>query len=203
MKKLYDVYWPDGDVVTPPIIMRESERIPQYLEFVKSFSTCVQAGGNVGVYPKILAKKFETVLTFEPDLENFMCLDVNVGELNVKKFNSALGDCVGKVKTFRVDSEKQNYGATQTMASDHGVQVIRIDDLGLASLDFLMLDIEGWEQFALNGAKATIQKYNPVISLELKGLGDKHGYTDAYTKGWLSALGYKIIKQIGRDWVFV
>ena len=41
-----------------------------------------------------------------------------------------------------------------------------IDDLNLTECDLIMLDVEGYELHALNGAIETIKKYGPVICIE-------------------------------------
>jgi len=204
MRKYEKYYWPTGDRRTPFIVMNESKRIPLYLKWVNNFSTCLQAGGNVGVYANILAESFSKVITVEPDSENYECLNRNVTKPNVVKIHAALSSEVGFVDTFRPDFEKENYGATQIKKTEVGIKTVRIDDMNLDSLDFLMLDIEGWEHFALLGAAQTIEKFKPTISLELKGLGKKNGYTDQQTKDWLNkTFGYTIKEEIGKDWIFV
>jgi FkbM family methyltransferase len=203
MRTIKDYYWPDNDLRTPEIVLGESLRIPLYLKFVSKFTTCIQAGGNVGVYSNILANHFEKVITVEPDPENYACLDLNVTNSKIEKINGALGCTTGTVSTYRPISEKCNYGATQVRITDTGIKIFKIDEFNLSSLDFLMLDVEGWEQDALQGGRETILKYKPTISLELKGLGRSRGYPDDYTIKWLEDLcGYKVKSRIGRDVVF-
>ena len=41
-----------------------------------------------------------------------------------------------------------------------------IDELDLPSCGLIQLDVEGYEYFALLGARRTIEKYHPVIMVE-------------------------------------
>lgn len=44
-----------------------------------------------------------------------------------------------------------------------------MQDQGLTRLDFLKCDVEGYEQYVLPSLKETIQKYLPVLQIELSG----------------------------------
>jgi FkbM family methyltransferase len=50
----------------------------------------------------------------------------------------------------------------------HEVQVVTIDSLGLADLQHIKLDAEGFEQEVLEGARATLTRCRPVLSLEVE-----------------------------------
>ena len=80
--------------------------------------------------------------------------------------------------------------------------MIPIDSLGVVDCDFLQLDVEGSEHEALLGAVATIEAGWPVITLELKGLGERYGYTDENTITWLKFMGYSIADRVNRDVIF-
>lgn len=81
-------------------------------------------------------------------------------------------------------------------------EIIPIDDLGVTDCDLLQLDIEGYEHLALLGAIETITASSPVICLELKGIGEKYGYTNEATIFFLETLGYKVATKIHNDYVF-
>lgn len=195
-------YWPIKDRVTPMVVLREAARIPAYLKHVTRRQVCVQAGGNCGVYAQILAGFFKTVHTFEPDPENWECLNLNITAPNVTKTFAALGSSPGTVETWRTEKEAANYGATQVRPAATGAPIVLLDDCHLPALDFLFLDVEGWETPTLHGAEQTIRRFKPTISLELKGLGAQHGYNEAELVQWLLGLGYQEAEKIGRDIIF-
>lgn len=195
-------YWPERDKTAPLIVLRESAKIPLYLKHCQRRGVCIQAGGNCGVYAQILAHYFKQVFTFEPDLENWKCLNINVTAKNVTKSYAALGNAPGKVETWRTEKDAANYGATMVRSANEGVDIVRVDDLGLSGLDFFMLDVEGFELPALQGAKQTIIKFKPTIAVEIKGLGQHHGYTDNELMAWLTGISYNETTRIGRDVIF-
>lgn len=67
----------------------------------------------------------------------------------------------------------------------------RIDDLGLEECDLIHLDIEGYEEKALEGAIETIKKFKPTIVTE-HSRGEK----------MLVDLGYELKKKLRMDTLF-
>jgi FkbM family methyltransferase len=167
---------------------------------MNQFRTVIQAGGNIGVYPATMAGQFERVITVEPDLTNYQALLLNVaGHANIEHHWAAFGDKIG---TASVDHPyPENIGAHQLKAGSD-VRVLTIDSFCVDNCDFIQLDIEGYEHLALLGAEKTIKKTYPVITLELKGLGSRYGYTDEDTIGLLQGWGYEIVGRVNRDVIF-
>jgi len=167
---------------------------------LNQFRTVIQAGGNIGVYPATMAGQFERVITVEPDLVNYQALLLNVaGHDNIEHHRAAFGD---KHRTAAVDHPyPENIGAHQLKAGND-VQVIPIDALEVDDCDFIQLDIEGYEHLALLGAERTIKKTHPVITLELKGLGSRYGYSNEDTIELLASWGYEIVGRVNRDVIF-
>lgn len=169
---------------------------------------CVQAGGNFGVWPWLLAGRFERVITFEPDPECFECLLVNTKDLlNVEAYRLGLGAQEGKAKI--VYAQKRNRGAQYLQYGSGEVDCVPLDGLGLPGLDFLDLDIEGAEALALQGAKDTIAKYKPIIVVEdwrkngAPGHHVRNGISDISGAEWLERNGYRLHTQISQDKVYL
>jgi FkbM family methyltransferase len=167
---------------------------------INQFRTVIQAGGNIGVYPATMAGQFERVITVEPDLVNYQALLLNVaGHDNIEHHWAAFGDKIG---TASVDYPyPENIGAHQLKAGSD-VRVLTIDSFCVDNCDFIQLDIEGYEHLALLGAERTIKKTHPVITLELKGLGSRYGYSDEDTINLLQDWGYEIVGRVNRDVIF-
>lgn len=201
MKLSGNWYWPDYDVRAEPAILVQADDLPRYLAHVPNQGICVQAGGNVGVFPEILSRHFSQIYTFEPDPRNWECLSANVKAGNVIRFNAGLSDQADTATMFVPPGEEQNCGAV--MVRKGGIiPLMTVDGLNLPGLDLLMLDIEGFEYPALVGALDAISKFKPVVSLELKGLGERMGYDDQMCVDFLTQRGYRQIDEIGRDKVF-
>lgn len=158
--------------------------------------TAVQAGGNIGLWPRRLAASFAHVITFEPDAISRDCVVVNV-PANVEVRPEALGAAPGWC-----DIRHRGLGSHQVIAGDR-VPVLALDSLGLVDLDLLQLDIEGYELEALEGARGTIAACRPLVQVELRGFTAKYGHTDADVHAFLAGYGYReVSRQPGSDVVF-
>ena len=175
--------WPADD----NYFMWFQETAPQYLEgyrtFGKQFRVAVQAGGHLGVYPRLMSTLYETVYTFEPDTESFHCLVNNCQTMNIKKYNAALGN--QREMLYQTIKAGHNVGVNQFAAADQNTSItkyldvdereekalvnvpqIRIDDMGLTCCDLIHLDIEMSEDKAFEGALETIDKFRPLLVME-------------------------------------
>lgn len=158
--------------------------------------TAVQAGGNVGLWPRRLAQVFSRVITFEPDAISRECLQRNV-PANVSVFPCALGAGAGVC-----DIERASLGSHRVIAGDR-VPVLPVDAFELPDLDFLQLDVEGFEWFALDGAARTVLRCRPLIQVELRNFGAQYSKTDADVRVLLESWGYReASQQPGNDVVF-
>ena len=170
--------WPDYDERCAEVTFDEIDGILSLAtNHTKNHGVVIQAGGNCGQLVRLLAKRFSIVYTFEPDHRNFIALSVNTSDLpNVYRLQSALGSDTER-GTFRGmengDTKyPQNCGAL-FMSGAGSIPTLTIDDLGLADCDLILLDVEGSELSALEGAKGTIERLKPTIIIEEKGLGEK------------------------------
>lgn len=123
----------------------------------------VQAGGNLGMYPKLLSHNFGHVFTFEPERKNFACLCKNVTESNVTKINAALGDTNALVSMNYVDNVNRGATSLNSGSPFDMIPTFKIDQLNLPILDLLWLDVEGFEGSVLAGATETIKRCSPYL----------------------------------------
>ena len=199
MKRINGFYWPDSDVECHPVILNQVKDIENVLKYVEKHDMCIQAGGNVGVWPKNLAEVFKTVMTFEPHPENFECLLKNCPEKNIIAHNNALSDVFEYISVKSPNREHDfNCGAYQVFPKGD-ISTFRIDDLDLHACDLIYLDIEGYELKALKGAIETIKMYHPVIAFEDKELPLMYGKLVGDVEKWLEYLGYEVVERIHRD----
>ena len=192
---------PKVDEFCFPVVMSEVEDLGEVLKYCTKFRSAIQAGGNFGIYPVAMAKKFAQVWTVEPDELNYAALSHNVSFYeNIDHRRAAFGGKAGKgaIEHF----EPAHCGAHQVKEGEE-FDIITIDSLGVKDCDLIQLDIEGFEQFALHGAMETILASSPVICLELKGLGVQHGWSDADTNKWLADRGYTQVERVHNDYIFV
>lgn len=144
-------YWPETDKECHTAVMVQHKDMHEAIELCKKREVVVQASGNCGIWPRDLAKIFNMVYTFEPDITNFLCLNLNVPDKNVVRMQAALGNARSPIG---MDLKKENVGAHQV--KQHGlIPQIKIDDLCLPACDLIQLDVEGYEYFAIKPLKAS------------------------------------------------
>lgn len=199
MKESHGFWWPDDDDVCATLLTDEVVDLDVAIKLCTQCRTVVQAGGNVGVYPKYLADKFNLVVTAEPSEENFSLLLKNTeGISNISPLSTAFGS---RRCRMGLTYHKANCGAG-SMALGNEVQVITIDSLALKDVDLIQLDIEGYEEQALMGAEKTIRECQPVIMVEDRSHGAEYGTDDLI--GWIEAVyAYKAVVYIHTDVILV
>jgi FkbM family methyltransferase len=192
---------PEQDRVALAFIIEQVKTLEDMYGYCKGFRSVIQAGCNIGIWPDALSKKFKNVYTVEPDSLNYAAAVKNLdGIKNIHLQNAAFGQEPGKGAIDHIYPD--NIGAHQIKAGAE-FDVITVDSLGVKDCDFLQLDVEGFEHYAILGAMETIKTSWPLISLELKGLGARYGCHDSDTIAILKNLGYKQVTQIGMDFLFV
>ncbi len=169
-------------------------------------------GANLGYYTTLCAELVGAtglVDAIEPDPDNFALLDANTRELQaqgrVRLHALALSDRSGSARLFL---SKDNAGMHRLYASvccdGPGIEVParRGDELALAPLDFVKIDIEGFEPYALRGLAATIahspqvkilSEYSPLAMLEA-------GADPRLWLGWMKAQGFRTLGFDGSRW---
>lgn len=196
MIQIQGLWWPD-DVQSKWIhAFKHVRSIEWAIARCAERRTVVQAGGNVGLWPRRLAKSFGRVITFEPDAVSRECLAVNV-PANVEVRPEALGERCERAGLYR-----------ESLGSHHlipgtSVDVVTIDSLELDDVDLIQLDIEGYEFHALAGAAETISRSKPIIQVELRGFTERFGHSDREVRSMLHEMGYRLVSaQPGNDFVF-
>ena len=84
----------------------------------------------------------------------------------------------------------KDYGSFASVGTErHAVSVITLDSLGLDDVTHLKVDAEGFEQEVLDGARDTLTRCRPVLSLELEERHRPGATRDV--PALLAALGYE------------
>ena len=195
MKQINGYWWPDSDKQCHPVVPKQVKDLEKALQLTNKFDLCIQAGGNVGIWANRLKDNFYHVWTIEPDLENYICLLHNMEE-GIFPLFGALGD---EPKSMGLKRDPKNVGAHQ-MYGEGRIPVFTIDELHVPACDLIVLDIEGMEHIALEGAKKTIETFKPTIMVEDKGLSELYGAP----QGWSESFpGYVVADRIHRDVILV
>lgn len=128
----------------------------------------VDIGANIGLN-SIMFSKFGEVHAFEPVFHDI--LTDNVKGLLVRVYPFALSNTKESREIFIADSEDGscNYGATSfhiSGARSRTVDTQRLDDIIHDPVAFMKIDVEHHEYDVLEGARETIDKYQPVMCIE-------------------------------------
>ncbi len=143
-------------------------------KFIKPDSVVIDAGANMGVFSVLAANLAPSgkVYSFEPTPETFELLKKNCEPYeNIILKNMALGEATGQKNILYYKGSDggntiEDSGRTVPFGGKKAnVLITTIDSLDLNRVDFIKMDIEGYEQRALRGAKETIRRYSPVISV--------------------------------------
>ncbi len=206
-----NLWWPRGETSCYEWTKKELDLPEHLMQHVKNKQVIVQAGGNMGWFTQIYAQHFERVYVFEPDNINFLCLTLNNPERHVMKYQACLGNERNLVTvTFREHDRGKNHIAgdrdlekiTKKGKREDKIPTLLIDDLNLDACSYIHLDIEGFEWFALEGAKQTIEKFQPIIAIEDAGHGVRYEKPFEEIKKLLSQYNYKIIDRYRHEVVF-
>ncbi len=167
--------------------------------FLKTGMHVIDIGANEGCYTVLCGAKVGKegkVWSFEPSPREFAVLKANADlnpELNITCFPMALGNKNGTAK-LRI-AEGIHAGQNTLGQFSYAINELDSATVSLRRLDHLLLetkpervdlikvDVEGAEGLVLDGATKTLDKFRPVILLEVLGKG-------------LAALGYSPIRLI-------
>jgi FkbM family methyltransferase len=162
--------------------------------FIRDFRTAIDIGCRVGEFSRYLHRDFQHVYCFDPNLwPNFR---YNVDLRKVTHYRCALGDEVGEIPMFGGGHSDRSGGAP------HVVPVFELDMFEFKNVDYIKIDVEGFERKVLIGAAKTIERYSPLIVLEQNHVvleGDKQ-YS---AKEYLESIDYKEVAVDKRGWDFV
>lgn len=195
--------WRRPSYLTVETKIGQPDVVAAMLPFVRNPGSVIQAGGHVGVWGAALSPHFKRVLVFEPLLHLWAACVDSIMAPNVLVLPCALTQRTGRV-TISVGAVER-YGGSSAVA-EHGTvfPAIAMDDLPdqqVANLGAIMLDIEGHELVALQGAAGLLRKWKPVVVVEenAKSLRYRNaGEVAAY----LAPFGYRQVCAFDRDLIF-
>jgi len=145
-------------------------------------SRVLDVGANIGLTALAFSQTCPRgqIAAIEPIPRTFQYLKRNVteaGTRNLKIFNFALGSSAGSVlmqghpSNFACSFVADNYTIPAGDHFSYEVPVKRLDDtfseLSLDRLDFLKVDVEGFELEVFAGAREILNTYKPIVFLEM------------------------------------
>jgi FkbM family methyltransferase len=164
----------------------------------------IDCGANIGVHTIEWGKMLQgkgSIISFEPQKQIYYALCGNIAInncFNVTAYNLSVGD-----KDEIIDIPMPNYFMPSTFGSmelkqhekseDIGqtlnetvkVEQIRLDALPVSRVDFIKIDVEGMEFEVLEGAKSVINRYKPIMLIEVVKIDQRK------MKTWLVGMSYE------------
>ena len=184
-------------------------------------------GCHIGTVALPLSKYIEKVTAIEAYPMTFKHLEEHIKINNIKNIqvlNLAIGD--ENKKIYFLDDEnirvKNNTGGMHVITEDDIVnkrlssdihskkysnEMKKLDDLNISDFDILLADVEGKEYELLKGGKNKITKYKPIIIVEIwnnnKRNLERMQTTNDEIINYVINLGYKLVKQLGDNYIFL
>lgn len=184
---LYKHAFPVYNVIYPYFKRRQDKHdIALMQQYIKQGDIVLDIGANIGFYTKILSAlvgENGKVYAFEPDKTNFNHLMKNAGHLkNVVFFNKAVNEKTGKITLYHSDLLNVDHKTypTENYTSTTEIDGVAPDDvLPGHKVDFIKIDIQGYEYYAFLGMKEIFkQNENLKIITEFYPYGMKNAKID-------------------------
>ena len=163
------------------------------LSYVKKWNTCIDIGSQFGFWTRPLLKKFKTIHCFEPNILFRECFLKNIPLDNVTLHPYGLSN--------NEHTAHQSKDGQVLSMKEGSVQCRTLDSFKLDNVDFIKIDVDGFEDKVLIGAKQTITKFNPVINIEMKRM--KRPLVVHNCSNFLKKRGYKMVKRVKSDEVWI
>jgi len=149
--------------------------------FIEGKRNAIDIGCRDGEYTRYLTRDFKHTFCF--DYRWRRLFEINVDTSKVTHFQCGLGEenkrelvsGGGSMTSGKIPKEKW-----------YPEQLYTLDEFNFVNVDYIKIDVDGYEEKVLQGAVNTIMKYKPVIVLEAEN-GDRRAIE------YLLVLGYDIV----------
>lgn len=159
----------------------------------------IDIGGHIGLYSVALETFFKDVVAFEPSPTNYECFEKNAK--NTKLYKIGLGD---KEETLKLNMSDDNTG-NNSIVESFGEKTLDIEIKTLDSFEFkdvslVKIDVQGFEDRVLQGAKKTLTEQKPIVVMEVithKGMPPDQKLLDI-----MNSFEFKVVSIVGKDYIF-
>lgn len=161
--------------------------------------TFIDVGANIGFYSLLASQRVGStgrVHAFEIDPRPLHCLRKTVARFdlpNIDIIEAAVSSIDGYV-WYQPQREHGHNRIDVSFKAGRKVRSIKLDtwvaDVGLQRVDALKIDVEGAEFLVLDGSRATIARFKPIILCEIGSDGSVFGKTSVDIEQLLHSLDY-------------
>ena len=207
MKKHKGVWLPDSDTHFQPMMdkagLRElsgrmvgvyqHDKMTAALAHVRQFRTALDIGAHVGFWSMWLADRFQSLHAFEPVALHAKCWRANVTGPHAILHPCALGAEHG---TTGFATNNENSGKAHIDGAGK-VPVAPLDEFNFNEVDFIKIDVEGFESAVIDGGRDTLLRCRPVVIVESNGQHKRYGLQDPVDL--LQSMGATVIESLRHD----
>ena len=218
MIKVKDYYVPETDLHFINYLKKydnyqEAQR-NRAISYVEDWQFAIDIGANIGLWSKDLSKYFDQLVCFEPNPMCQDCLKKNINLSNSKIYSCALGDkedaknlfihhsnsgassFVNKTKIGFKEDKSIVYGEFPKDTPTINATVKKLDNFNYKKIDFIKIDVQGFEINVLKGAYNTLKTNSPVLCIE------EDDPKNSLIIPFLENLNYELVDVIIKEHVF-
>ena len=226
------LWYPDGEIITKSLAHQlrhepfyNCDRFHDAMRLLRRFRGAVECGAHVGAWSRELARRFERVVAIELNPASARCLRANLAPFpNATVVNCALGDRSGEVRVAAakgsLDSEVRPGAADPPTTppaaqapllgqegSEWEVVPMRaldevLDGAAIGSIDYLKVHVNGYEVPVLRGARETIARHKPLMTVVIKKALANYGARPEDVFNLMGEMGYRVVSRLKPYWVF-
>jgi FkbM family methyltransferase len=147
---------------------------------VKPGGVAIDVGANIGFTAILLGQIASRVIAYEVAPSTFPFLEQNIarsGHDTIEVLPVGLGAVAGAAEltstpgnrsgTFIADHETADRRYHTSEQAEIRTLDAEVERLGLDAVDFLKIDVEGFEMFVIQGGRATLSRFHPVVVMEM------------------------------------
>ena len=185
---------------------------------IESYRVCLDIGAHVGLTTIRYSKHFEKVYSFEPvmfeylsantsEIDNVIIHNCAVGEFEESltmypnPFNTGRSIVEAPVHKKRIDRHWKSANGKMKDIDPVIVQGNPIDKYSFSEVDFIKIDVEGYNLPVLKGMDEMLKRNNPVMQIESCETPED----DKIMFKHLDSIGYRLVDQCNgnpMDWIF-
>lgn len=177
---------------------KQRDALFEYMEERRPIEYIADVGAHVGLWSRPMMHRANTkyIWAFEPNSSVRECYVLNMGGFeNYSIYPVALGH--KNMKGF-LNVETDNSGNTNVHPTRSGNTEIRtLDSFNFEHLDYIKVDVEGFEYNFLQGAVDTLNRCRPFVHLEMKSKNMRNSKDDFYR--FMKNIGYSQVMKIGAE----
>ena len=191
MKNIKGWYLPDWDTHLEKMLQlhngnfeyQQQQRDYAFSQVTNFNTNAIDAGSNIGFWSKQMCQKFKHVYAFEPHPDNIECYKENLKDYkNYTLYDVAISNVTNVQMDLYVSKDECGNASLNNIGVKEGttnrklidnqitsikVNVKKIDDYNFNDIGFIKVDCQNHEKEVVEGAIKTIDKFSPVLCLEL------------------------------------